>query len=557
MIANHHFIIQKTNNSKFTQMQQKNKFLTLLMLLVTTLSFSQTNSSDTTKILFIGNSYTYFNSSPELLKSLAQEKFPNKVVETQLISDGGLTLERHWEGNRAIPAIRSGNWDFVVLQEQSKLGMGVLIDRDMYFGNTDLFFEYARKFDAEIKKAGAKTVFFMTWSVRERPQEQEILTFAYTEMAKELDAILAPIGLVWDKLRTNDNLDLYFRDGSHPSPQGSYLVATTLFATLFEETPLGLSGKISGKKLSSRGEHSLKSQPLIEILTTNAQIIQANSWEVVKTIKKAGYPMLERPPLNYTIPVLLKADKIKLKKIEGRWYGTSSYGSNYLGLILDVHSANGKIGVDLSFYSPDRQDRLVVQEVKLEDGQLHLTVFDSLRTLRSTIMFSLTEGKLAGLSTSYGARIYQYRHWDLSKQPILDKIDIEALAMLMDSFEANTKVDGYVKAAINYYEQYSKLIGSDYLPEERYLNAMGYNYLNDKKLVDALNQFELAMTLFPQSVNTYDSYGEALIMAGQKEKAIEIYSNGYDLAKKTNDRNLAYIEGNFRKLEKELKKDQK
>ena len=538
-------------------MQHKRTFLTLLLLLVSALSFSQANSSDTTRILFIGNSYTYFNSSPELLKALAQEKFPETIVETQLISAGGLTLNQHWDGNKALPSIRSHKWDYVVLQEQSKLGMGVLIDNDMCFGKTDLFFEYARKFDTEIKKAGAKTVFLMTWSVRERPEEQKTLTFAYTKIAGELDAMLAPVGLVWDKIRTNDQLDLYFRDGSHPSPQGSYLLATTLFATIFQETPLGLSGNISGKRLSSRGEPSIEAHPLIKISTANAKLIQTTSWEVVKTIQKEGYPKIKRPPLNYTIPILPKGDKIKLKKIEGKWYGTSFYGSNYLGLILDIQSINDKIGVHLSFYSPDRQDRLVVQNATIDGDQLRLTVFDSLRTLSSTILFSLIEGELTGLSTSYGAQIYQYRHWYLSRQSIVNKVDIEAVARLMESFEVSTSIEGYVKAAINYYEQYSKLIGSDYLPEERYLNAMGYNYIADKKMADALNQFELAITLYPQSVNTYDSYGEALVLAGQKEKALAIYTKGYELAKKTNDQNLAYIEGNFRKLEEELKKDKR
>lgn len=69
----------------------------MILLAVATLSFSQTHTSDTTRVLFIGNSYTYFNSAPELLKGLAKEKFPNQVVETELISQGGMTrttLER-------------------------------------------------------------------------------------------------------------------------------------------------------------------------------------------------------------------------------------------------------------------------------------------------------------------------------------------------------------------------------------------------------------------------------------------------------------------------------
>ena len=64
-----------------------------------------------------------------------------------MVSQGGMTLKRHWEEEKSIQAIRSGHWDYVVLQEQSKLGMGVVIDDYFYFGQTDLFYEYARKFD--------------------------------------------------------------------------------------------------------------------------------------------------------------------------------------------------------------------------------------------------------------------------------------------------------------------------------------------------------------------------------------------------------------------------
>lgn len=164
--------------------------------------------------MFIGNSYTYYNSSPELLKALIHEKFPDHLVETQLISGGGMTLADHWQNEGTIQTIRTGDWDYVVLQEQSKLGMGVMVDNDIYFGQTERFFEHARKFDIEITKADAKTVFLMTWSVRDKPKEQAILTHAYTAIAKELKAVLAPVGLVWDELRAKlSDLEI----AAHPS----------------------------------------------------------------------------------------------------------------------------------------------------------------------------------------------------------------------------------------------------------------------------------------------------------------------------------------------------
>jgi hypothetical protein len=535
-------------------MKPLKSFLTLILLVVATLSFAQTTEPDTTRILFIGNSYTYFNSLPELVKGLSQEKLPAQVIETALISQGGMSLKRHWQNDKTLPAIRSGRWDYVVLQEQSKLGMAVMIDNDIYFGETDLFFEYARKFAAEIKTAGAKTVFFMTWSVRDRPEEQDILTYAYSTMAKEHGAILAPVGLVWEQVRANDKINLYVRDGSHPSALGSYLAATTIFATILEDSPIGLSGSISGKRLSSSGKPSLASQPLVDISSGDALEIQTSSWGVVEAMQKSGaYPNVQKPKQNYKVPVLTQGEDIELKDITGRWYGTTTYGSNYLGLILDVEDASDKLGGRLSFYSPDQQDRLTVQSASIEENQLSLTIYDSLRRLNATIRFALKEKQMEGILNSVGT-ITMYKHLSLSRHSIQNEVDIAAFDLLMQSFQANIVKDGYLKAAINHYAEYSKLKGSTYLPEERYLNVQGYNFLRDKKVNDALDRFELAMTLYPQSVNTYDSYAEGLVVAGQKEKALEIYIKAVALAKKTDYENLDYIEANLKKLEEEMRK---
>lgn len=529
-------------------MKQRRNFLTFIILTFATLSWSQSMQSDTTRILFVGNSYTYYNSLPELVKSLSNEKYPDRVVETQLISQGGATLQRHWEAGKAQQVIKSDHWDYVILQEQSRLGMGVVIDDEFYFGQTDLFFEYARKFDIEIKEAGAETVFFMTWSRENQPEKQEILTYAYATIAKELDAVLAPVGLVWDKLRTNSQFNFYVEDGSHPSPMGSYLAASTIFSTLFKVSPMGLSGSLSGKTLSSSGEPSIETGSLTDVSIKDSEVIQMASWSVVEDMQKSGgYPKIERPKPSYTVPVLDQGEKIDAKNITGKWYGTSTYGFDYLGLILDADYVQGNLEAHLSFYAPDREDKMIVEEVKVEEDEFVLKIFDSLRMMNSTIRFSFHDNQMNGLLESVN-NITTYNHLKLSRQSIQNEIDLAAFELLMESFQSNLLRDGYVEAAINHYKKYSLLIGEAYLPEESYLNAQGYNFMRDGKLNDALDQFELAMTLYPQSVNTYDSYAEALAKAGQKEKAIEILTIGYELAKKTGDENLSFIEANLKKL---------
>ena len=125
----------------------------------------------------------------------------------------------------------------------------------------------------------------------------------------------------------------------------------------------------------------------------------------------------------------------------------------------------------------------------------------------------------------------------------------------MESFQENILKEGYVKAALEHYEQYSELIGETYKPEEFYLNAVGYNFLRDDKVNDAVNTFELATIYYPISVNAYISYAEALIAAGRKNDALEVYTRAYDLAERTGYKNLALIEENLNKLKNNIAVD--
>jgi tetratricopeptide (TPR) repeat protein len=522
--------------------------LLLFLLVVLSCSQSKEENDDQIKILFIGNSYTYFNSSPELVKALIQEKFPEQLVETQLISGGGMTLADHWQNESTIQTIRTGDWDYVVLQEQSKLGMAVMIDNDIFFGQTERFYEYARKFDTEIKKADAKTVFLMTWSVKDKPKEQAILSHAYTSIAKELKAELVPVGLVWDELRTNPKIELYADDGGHPSPLGSYLSAVTLYSTLMADDPIGLSGTISGHPLSSSGEPSPDGELLIDISKEEAKLIQEASWKVVHAIQESNdYPDIEQPKPSYSIPVLSKGEPMELKNMIGKWYGTSTYGSDYLGQIMEIKDVDGKPEASLSFYSPHVQDQMRVDNVVIKDNQLILTLYDSLRSLNSTVRISLSGGKMEGILESSG-NLQMYKHLYFSRESSPDKIDLSEIELLMESYQSNILKEGYIKASLEHYEQYSKLIGETYKPDEFYLNAVGYNFLREDKVNDALNAFELAMVYYPMSVNAYDSYAEALIVDGRTDEAVEVYTRAYELAKKIGYENLAYIEENLNKL---------
>lgn len=197
-----------------------------------------TDAANTLRVLFIGNSYTFINDLPKLTSHLAASARPAQRLETQLVAEGGATLKRHWETGKALEAIRKGKWDYVVLQGQSTLGGE---EGSGELGSTEIFHDYARRFDAEVKKSGAKTVFFLTWARRDSPENQPALTQAHAAIAKELKATLAPVGIAWQfAAQQNPRFALHHADGSHPAEAGSYLAACVLYAVLFSRSPEGL-----------------------------------------------------------------------------------------------------------------------------------------------------------------------------------------------------------------------------------------------------------------------------------------------------------------------------
>ncbi len=65
--------------------------------------------------------------------------------------------------------------------------------------------------------------------------------------------------------------------------------------------------------------------------------------------------------------------------------------------------------------------------------------------------------------------------------------------------------------------------------DEADFNALGYKLMQEKKLDAAVYVFEMGTELYPDSWNAYDSFGECLATAGQKERAIASYRKSLEL----------------------------
>jgi Protein of unknown function (DUF2911)/Tetratricopeptide repeat len=69
------------------------------------------------------------------------------------------------------------------------------------------------------------------------------------------------------------------------------------------------------------------------------------------------------------------------------------------------------------------------------------------------------------------------------------------------------------------------------LATEDDLNQVGYQLIADKKLDEAIKQFQTIVARFPDSWNAHDSLGEALATKGDKPGAIAAYTKALSLAK--------------------------
>lgn len=182
------------------------------------------------RILFIGNSLTYFNDLPGIVAALVVESGREKPG-CQSEVQGGYSLEDHWIRGDALKAIEAGPWDYVVLQQ------GPSATED----GRDVLRQYARRFDPAIRKTGGKPALYMVWPAASDPRSFGAIADTYRLAARDVGGILLPAGEAWRLVQKQaPEIALYGPDGFHPSPVGSYLAALVVVAELYGISPIGL-----------------------------------------------------------------------------------------------------------------------------------------------------------------------------------------------------------------------------------------------------------------------------------------------------------------------------
>lgn len=195
------------------------------------------------KVLFVGNSFTFYSNVPELFRQIAQGA--NESVTVESVTQGSWTLTKFADatdvyGKMVDDKLRANDdYDAVVLQEQSS--------RPLINYNGFLTAAKALKDKIKSTQKSCKIYLYATWGYAEEanarnitiPQMEEQLRTAYTNVAAEIGATVSHVGKAFSKAYVeNPAINLYFTDNKHPSYEGAFLSACVHVATLLNVNPV-------------------------------------------------------------------------------------------------------------------------------------------------------------------------------------------------------------------------------------------------------------------------------------------------------------------------------
>ena len=174
------------------------------------------------RVLFIGNSHTYYNDMPELFRERAEKA--GFACEVTMLAHGGWRLSQHVKEPEVSFNIRYGNYDYVVLQEHAH----PFVPYEEYKESVTALTDW-------IRAAGAMPVLYLSWAKKTEPEKQQEMTEAARRMAAETKALLAPVGEHWwEYQKAHPDAAFYQKDDAHATREGSVFAAIEIWNAIRE-----------------------------------------------------------------------------------------------------------------------------------------------------------------------------------------------------------------------------------------------------------------------------------------------------------------------------------
>ena len=199
-------------------------------------------------ILWVGNSFFYYNNGmSNYLSNLLRAADPKSALRSTSVTISGSGLDWHDVESYFRPN-GIGRYSFVgdneiVFNKIDKLFDAVILSDcsqcPVHPQLKSVFHEYAKKHSDTVIKHGARPVFLMTWAYKDKPEMTAQLAEEYTIAGNNNNALVIPAGLAFAKaISKRPELEFYQPDKRHPTLIGTYLGASTAYASIYNKSPV-------------------------------------------------------------------------------------------------------------------------------------------------------------------------------------------------------------------------------------------------------------------------------------------------------------------------------
>ena len=194
-----------------------------------------------TRVLFIGNSYLYYNDSlHNHVKRMASERFTdlaNRDFQYKSATIGGARLQHHNIEWLLTPGKIGVDRPFQAVIMQGGSFEPLTAD------TRKVFIETAKNYAEKVRAVGGKPFLYMTHAYvsphrRAKPGTINRISDTYRRAGREAKAQVIPVGLAFErsyKQRPDFSLHMAF-DGTHPNLRGTFLGAYVTFFTLYGDS---------------------------------------------------------------------------------------------------------------------------------------------------------------------------------------------------------------------------------------------------------------------------------------------------------------------------------
>jgi hypothetical protein len=222
---------------------------------------SATSQPHSYRVLLVGNSLTYTNNLPALLRAVGASQGTPIVTETYAAPGG--TLIQRWNEGHVAQALRERRFDVVLLQEQgghlAACMAGAQQRKAPCAASVRAYSEIARLAQTN----AARVLVFGTWGPDERWQGR--LARSTRLIADKASAGVFDAAAVLLALRKAQPGITLFPDGTHPSTQASLALALALYREITGTTPLATELRVTAPLLpvnaAVASAPALESQP--------------------------------------------------------------------------------------------------------------------------------------------------------------------------------------------------------------------------------------------------------------------------------------------------------